>query len=65
MKDKHPQLCIIPLIAIPESHLYLREQGKELQTIFASLEVHLQQQVNSERLLICNIPTTVSDNNKV
>lgn len=58
-KDKHPQLCIIPLIAIPESHLYLRERAKELQTIFISLQLHLQQQVNSERLLICTIPTTV------
>lgn len=64
MKDKHPQLCIIPHIVVPESHLSLREQVKELQTILISQELQRQQQVNRESLLICNIPTTVSDNNK-
>lgn len=35
VKEKHPQLFIIPLIVIPEiNHLYLRQQANELQTIF-------------------------------
>ena len=65
VKDKHPQLCLIPLIVMYlKAIFYLREQAKEL--IFISYKTSSAAAGQHwASLLICNIPTTVSDNNKV
>lgn len=62
--ERQTPSTVIPHIVIPESHLYLWEQVKDLKTVSISWELRLQHKVDRASLLIWNNPTRVSDNNK-